>query len=205
MASKRLTKDAKEALARHVAENTFDDDLLKAEGALTAIGMEMYKYCMGDNFETVSKLPKYFFEVSNFFRIKYYTKLTLKDSPQNIDVHEHVDDASKKFCNVKVGKYIPMPAQARYSTVIFVLDKDEDVLVRYIKAYEVSQQLLLEKENLERDVKNTLEAFTTVSKLISGWPEIEKFIPDDLKEDSVKQLPMVQIKSINDVILKKAA
>lgn len=76
---------------------------------------------------------------------------------------------------------------------------ESDLAADYRKLVEDSRALEKEKELAASTMRSALASYTTVKKLLEAWPEIEPFLPDwDLAAPN-RQLPVPEVKKLNEM------
>jgi len=81
------------------------------------------------------------------------------------------------------------------------LAADHKLTVQWDAQQNREYDLLAEKNKLAKEVRALLNSVNTTKQLLEAWPESEIFLKG-LLETSGQLLPMVQVKTLNEVIFK---
>lgn len=91
---------------------------------------------------------------------------------------------------------VRIPAD-RLSSALKVYDADHPLAKEYTAITESDGTLREEIDKATRMVSATLDTFTTVEKLVEGWPEVAPFIPE---ASAPVQLPAIPRDALNDML-----
>lgn len=84
-----------------------------------------------------------------------------------------------------------------YPQTFTSFDEDHVLTKTFIKLMEDEQSCIKEKVESLAQVEGILYSVNTIEKLIEVWPEVEKFTHDLSNQIVIKNLPMIQMATLN--------
>lgn len=197
MASTRLTHAMRESAVKAAMAHRFD----KEEAALCAdahaFGLRAWDFLMQGQAEKLAALPAHWFPSNSSEHIDF----SALRSPFRIGWDEKDKHTIKLELGLRswgwpviFGKDIPIPYCLYRST-----PKIKNDCPLWSEAEALAQRadkFISDMHETQAKLSGTLNAFTTVEKLVAAWPEIAPFLPSKAAPAEVPALPVVELNKL---------
>ena len=202
MASTRLTKDMRKAIVKALMAHRYDAEAKALCDECEALMQDAFKEVMGDAYGRLDDFPEEWFPttqkefirfktVESFFKTKWKVEgfcYQIKYNPDGIYGRSTSWPVFFNKC-VRIPYRLARATQTINSGALY--DRAANLAMRTRRHVE-------EYNNAEKYAAGVLNAFTTVEKLITEWPDIEPFIPQKQVDAAraAKNLPAVPVEDM---------
>ncbi len=202
MASTRLTKDMRKAIVKALMAHRYGAEAKALCDECEALMQDAFKEVMGDAYGRLDDLPEGWFptvkqdfiefrSVESFFKTKWNGEgvcYQIKYDPDGIYGRNKAWPVFFNKC-VRIPYRLARATQTINSGALY--DRAANLAMRTRRHVE-------EYNGAEKYANGVLNAFTTVEKLITEWPDIEPFIPQKQVDAAraAKNLPAVPVEDM---------
>lgn len=170
----RLTNSLKKVIIEKAVAEKFHDKLIASEKALIdSIEVEVVKMIKKRNIHIPQQL------IDEGF-INTSTNVELSKLPNSRMTYKYGNQADYSIYN-------------SYTTTMYGSNLTIKETSKIITAHRTDAKLLEQRTKFKKDLTQTLNAFTTVKKLVEAMPEIKQFIDDSNIPMSNSLIPIEQI------------
>ncbi len=187
----RITNDMRGDITANVIKKTMAVRVKNLNQMNTDIANAIYSEIIGENLIVVSALPNGFMGTTKAITVKVGPYWKDKVTFELVDRKRfpHRFNSGEEVRAYKSENEVPHLSAA---------------LCERIKKYISRKEKIEEdKDKLRKSVMSTLRGVTTVKKLLTVWPDAEKYLPDDAatKKDNLPALPAETLnKMISDAM-----
>lgn len=205
MATKRITKNMRLTIADSIVAKAFDDREADLQNKLGKAGYALYLKCMGGRMKMMSAMPDEYFSFGSWFYVITSDSVDARTPEPRFELSD--GHPALETCDYRLASlhaFTPMPNFVTSTSQGFVANPKMTELIAYDEIADVVNKLGVERRSFRDKTNVALKSFSTIQRLIKGWPEVEKLIPEEYLDEGVSTLPAVQLVELNKVLNQAA-
>lgn len=199
MASTRLTHAMRESAVKAAMAHRFD----KEEAALCsdahAFGLRVFAHFAGDDLPKIKKLP------ARWFRHRETIYFDVPGIRSPFDTGHSFATGGRGMILLSEGRTAwrwsallesPTPVPFWFEDKTLEIPRISDLWSEAEALAQRADKLRTAMNETQAKLSGTLNAFTTVEKLVAAWPEIAPFLPSKAAPAAVPALPLVELNKL---------